>query len=83
MTLSTGHGGSGSPLQFAPGNIQGVRVESKICEMCTRMYFREVAGMPTQATCERCVARARLRRKQEERELAVARSYGEPRMMMP
>lgn len=72
MTLYTGHGGSGTSLSFTPGNIEGVRVETKVCELCTRMYFREV-GAALMATCDRCIARLKLRQKQEERELEVAR----------
>lgn len=71
MTLYTGHGGSGTSLSFTPGNIEGARVEAKICELCTRTYFRAV-GTALTATCNRCIARDKLRRAQEERELKMA-----------
>jgi hypothetical protein len=74
VTLYTGHGGSCTPLSFTPGNIAGTRVEAKVCELCTRMFFRE--SYPAQAPsrdCDRCIAREKLRRAQEARELLVAR----------
>jgi hypothetical protein len=61
MTLSFGHGGGGSPLNFEAGNVEGERVEAKICEWCTRMFFRPVNAdgqSMLRGVCEGCKRRA-------------------------
>lgn len=85
MSYMSGHAGSGSALHFrsaAASDIAGTRVETKYCELCTRMYFREVAAALT-ATCDRCIEAAELRRVKEAAELEVARSLGDPKKMTP
>jgi hypothetical protein len=82
MTLYTGHGGSGTALSFTAGNIAGTRMETKYCELCGRMYLRPVNPDGWLGRdCDRCVRRADMRRAQEAREIAFARSLGDPRRM--
>lgn len=83
--------GSGSSLSFAPGNIAGVRVEMKVCELCGGMFSRETypAHAPIR-DCKRCIAAAEQRRAKEARELRTARTAydrhaarGDATKMMP
>jgi hypothetical protein len=84
MILYTGHGGSGSALNFTPGNISGTRVEMKVCELCGCPYVRPVnPEARTGRDCGRCIAAAERRRAKEARELTTAREQGDPRKMMP
>lgn len=65
-------GGNAIDFSASVSHVDGQRVEAKYCELCTRMYFREV-GAELTATCNRCMAREKLRQAQEERELEMAR----------
>jgi hypothetical protein len=64
-------GGNAIDFSAVPGNAAGRRVETKYCELCTRMYFREV-GAALRATCDRCVVREKQRHAREARELEMA-----------
>lgn len=85
MTLYTGHGGSGTALHFgsaSAADVPGRRMETKYCELCSRMYLRPVnPDARIGRDCDRCVRRADMRRAQEAREIAFARSLGDPRRM--
>jgi hypothetical protein len=70
--IANSPGGNAIDFSAASGCVAGRRVETKYCELCTRMYFREV-GVALRATCDRCMARETLRQAQEERELEMAR----------
>ena len=89
MSYMSGHAGSGSALHFrsaAASDLPGMRMETKYCERCTRMYVRQAVGIgkgsPT-GLCRRCIEAAELRREKEAAELEVARSLGDPKKMMP
>jgi hypothetical protein len=85
------HGGGGSALSFAPGNIAGVRVEMKVCELCGGMYVRRVnPEARIGRDCARCIAAAKRRQAKEARELLAARTAdgryaarGDATKMMP
>lgn len=56
--IGTGHGGTGVDLFFSPaagGELGGLRVEPKICELCGMLFFRATGVRE----CPRCAARLR------------------------
>jgi len=87
MSYMSGHAGSGSALYFrsaAASDVRGMRMETKYCEGCTRMYVRPVNPEARLGRdCDRCVRAADERRAKEAAELKVARELGDPKKMMP
>ncbi|MGC1780894.1 MAG: hypothetical protein WA708_00070 [Acidobacteriaceae bacterium] len=49
-------GSTGAPLQFTPASaedVPGVRLEPKVCELCSKVFFREAR----ERECKPCAAR--------------------------
>lgn len=87
MSYISAHAGSGSGLHFqtaAASDIPGMRMETKYCELCTRMYVRPVnPDARAGRDCDRCQERRRERQAKEAREHLVARQPSDPKRMMP